>query len=117
MKAKNQKIDELLKAALQCNISIFDFYDMTLKEVKEVIEAYNKKHKLDLQEKAYIAYQEAQLIALFNSQLFAKSTRPLPTIFEAFKGLFDDEVVKQLELEKEKNNFLTFVANHNARRS
>lgn len=108
MNSIKQEIEELLPVALQCGISILDFYDMTMIEVVKTIEAYQKKDKLRLQEKAYIAYQESQLISCFIGSMFKKGQTKLPTMYDAFGALFEEEI-KQQEMEQDKARILAFV--------
>ena len=110
-----KQLNDLLLVALRSGISVLDFYDMTPLEVVQTIEAYNHKHKLGLQEQAYLAYQESQLFSCFIGAMFSKGGKKLPTLYEAYPTLFEDEI-KQAEIEQEKNKLLAFVMNHNARK-
>lgn len=102
-------IDELLQAALQCDISVLDFWDMTCLEVIQTIEAYEKKKKLSLQEEASMVYQEAQTISCFIGGLMGKGK--VPSLHESFPFLFEED---KKEIEKqEKDNLLSFVERHN----
>lgn len=105
-------IDELLEAALQCDISVKDFWDMTYLEVIQTIRAYEKKKKLGLQERASMVYQGAQLVSCFMSALYSKKAK-LPTLSEAFPTLFEKGETE--DTEDEKANIMEFVERHNRR--
>ena len=110
-------IDELLPLALQCGISIFDFYDMTFAEVQAVINAYFTKQKRELQQQASMVYAGASLTAMFVSKLISDKAKIL-TLYDAFPDLFKEEIkeAEKRAQEEEKQRFLQFVARHNKER-
>ena len=107
-------VDELLPLALQCGISIFDFYDMTFAEVQAVINAYFTKQKRELQQTASMVYAEASLTAMFVSRLISNKAKIL-TLYEAFPDLFKEEIKaeEKARQNEEKMAFLKFVERHN----
>lgn len=110
-------IDELLPLALQCGISIFDFYQMTFAEVQAVINAYFTKQKRELQQQASMTYAGASLTAMFVSRLISDKAKTL-TLYEAFPDLFKEEIEeeKKTRQEREKEALLAFVNRHNKER-
>ena len=110
-------IDELLPLALQCGISIFDFYQMTFAEVQAVINAYFTKQKRELQQQASMVYAEASLTAMFVSRLISEKAKIL-TLYEAFPDLFKEEIEEEKKdrQRREKEALLEFVKRHNKER-
>lgn len=107
-------IDDLLPLALQCGISIFDFYDMTFAEVRIVINAYFEKQKRELQQTASMVYAEASLTAMFVGKLISEKAKVL-TLYQAFPELFKEEIKaeEKARQEEEKMALLKFVERHN----
>lgn len=107
-------IDDLLPLALQCGISIFDFYDMTFAEVRIVINAYFDKQKRELQQTASMVYAEASLTAMFVGRLISDKTKVL-TLYQAFPELFKEEIKAEEKAREsdEKQALLRFVERHN----
>ena len=76
-------IEELLKVALKCNISFFDFWNMTIGEVNTVIDCYVEKMNNDILQQNHLTYNLAYLTARFvNSSLAGK---PIPSYGEIFE--------------------------------
>lgn len=76
-------IEELLKVALKCNISFFDFWNMTVGEVNMVINCYVDKLNDEMIQKNHLTYNLAYLTARFvNSSL---SGHHIPTYEEVFE--------------------------------
>ena len=110
-------IDNLLPLALQCGISIFDFYQMTIAEVQVVINAYFEKQKRELQQQASMVYAEASLTAMFVSRLISDKAKIL-TLYQAFPDLFKEEIKgeENARQKREKEALLQFVERHNKER-
>lgn len=94
-------------------VSHFLFYSMTIKEINDVIEVYNKRKFENLKDKAIMDYIQAQAIALFNpfsgaKQQDLKITKLYPNIFPelANKELLDEE-------ERKKEAMLNFAQRFN----
>lgn len=73
-----------MKVALKCNISFFDFWDMTVGEVKTVVDCYTEKLNEDILLKNHLTYNVAYLTAWFvNNSLSGKSIPSYEEIFDA----------------------------------
>ena len=80
-------IEELLKVALKCNIGFFDFWEMTIGEVKTVVDCYAEKMNEDILLKNRLTYNVAYLTAWFvNSSLSGKSIPSYEEIFDSEKA-------------------------------
>ena len=75
--------------AIKCEITPFEFWDYTIAEVTDLIDAYTEKQQQEMQFKAVCSYNNAKLIVLGISNLFSKNPKQLPHIWETFEGLFD----------------------------
>lgn len=73
---------------------------MTLGEITKIIEAYEKRTKNRLKEKALMDYKLSQCIAANVANVLDKENR-IPEFFEFYKEIFEEE---NNELEKKKKN-------------
>lgn len=89
---------ELKDISLQCDISIFDFWDMTFGEVVDCIKVYNTKKNNCLKEQAIMDYIQAQTIVNGINSMLSKENKQ-KTITEMYSFLFEEEN-KKLEEEK-----------------
>lgn len=81
----------LLPYALQYGLTVFDYWDMTLKEINAFIKAVQEKEKMN----RLNAYLQASMTANFVGDIL--SGKPIPPIQNVFPELFDDLLKKQQE--------------------
>ena len=74
-----------MKVALKCNVSFFDFWEMTVGEVNTVINCYTEKLNEDLVYKNHLTYNLAYLTAWFVGNSFAGHSIP------SYEEVFDAE--------------------------
>ena len=86
--------------ALQSGLSIFEFWDMTVGEVADTVEANNKREENKLKQKAIMDYTLAKTLTSGIAALFSKNEQMI-TINEAYEWLFEEEN-KKIEEEKAK---------------
>ena len=114
--------EKLLPAAIRAGISIFDFWDMTIKEVKLVVELFVENRQNEQKaEKAHL-YNQSYLNALFIGKML--EGKPIPPIEEVFSGVTgepQDENQKMTMQEKEaiilKERMIDFANEANKRRN
>lgn len=100
------------------NIKIPEYWELTLKEIKLYITAYNQNKNEEIKNKAILLYRLGDLIGSSVSRLLDKNAK-YPEVYDAFPGLFEEEKQKieeakrKQELEKIKVNWIAFAENHN----
>ena len=82
-----------LDVALDYGISEFNYWDMTLAEVKRQIESKKRQMKMVSQEKAMFDYILGDLIGRSISRIYSASGK-YPQLIEAYPSLFDGEVLE-----------------------
>ena len=106
------KMERWLETALVYGISEFDFWNMTIAELRRAVEAKQKVEKLELKQKAIYDYKLANLIAIG----FANR---LPDIWEMYPTLFDSEEEIQKREQKQAElsalRFINFAESFNKR--
>lgn len=85
----------MLPTALKCGISIYDFYEYTLKEVELLIEAYNDKLKVQ----ARMDFTSNITMASLIGCMFSKDAK-MPKFEDMYSFLFDEEELEEIEQEK-----------------
>ena len=80
---------QILPGALKCGIKLFEFWEMTLKEIKLVIESYAENKNNELEQQKHYVYNNAYLTAVFVGCLF--NGKQLPTISEVFPEVKSEE--------------------------
>lgn len=108
---------QLLKAALQADISYSAFWEMTIGEVVFVIDCYNEKVTNEYRKDLALNYALAQNIAVAVGCSF--SGKQSPSLYETYPELFKEQqpVVKEDKtwmLYKEQ--MLDFANSHNKKR-
>lgn len=109
--------EQLLPSALECGISLFDFWDLTFGEISLYISIHNKKEKLRIQEQAAFNYSLANLIGISVTRLMDKNSK-YPSIEEAYPNLFDSLEVqpKQQDWRIAKERLMKYAEAHNNKR-
>jgi hypothetical protein len=79
--------DQLYQPACEAGIDAAAYWDMTYGEIVAAIKAHASRHKVELQQAAYLAYQQAHVITAMMSRVLGGKKSP-PTIHQAFPGLF-----------------------------
>lgn len=86
----------MLPTALRCGISIYDFYEYTLKEVELLIEAYEERLKVQ----ARMDYTSNITMASLIGCMFSKDAK-MPKFEDMYSFLFDEEELEEIELAKQ----------------
>lgn len=111
-------IDKLLSAALRANISLFDFWNMTIKEVQMVSEAFiDNKRNEDRILKSTI-YNQSYLTAMFVGQILGgKKPSSIEDIFPDL-AVEDVQGKSQAEIEASiiRDKFMDFARKANEQR-
>ena len=109
---------QLLPIALQHGLSLFDFWNMTLKELLQYLNAVQEREKHKRQEQ----YLQASLTASFIGCVWGN--KPIPPIHQVFPEIFEETVQsEQTQQDKDymammlyKEQMLDFANYHNKRR-
>lgn len=80
---------------LQYGLTVFDFWNMTLKEITLFIQGIQKQENMKRQD----YYLQASLIANFIG--FVINGKPIPPIHQVFPELYQEEQIKQEKEERE----------------
>lgn len=88
-----------LETALDYGVSEDEFWDMSLSEFLRCIESKRRAERLRLQERAYMDWRLANLVALSVSRLYSASAT-YPDCEDYYSALFDDEQKKIVEEKK-----------------
>ena len=83
----DEYIQELYKQALRCKIKPFEFWELTIQEIIDMIEAYNEVQKEEMQFQAICAYSTAHTITQGIAVAFGKEK--FPQLHEVFPSLFE----------------------------
>lgn len=102
---------QILPDALDCNISEFDFWDMTIAEVQRAVDSYNRRMSYRRKEKAEYDYILANLIGLSVARLFDENAK-YPSLHEAYPALYEKEL-EQDKVNASVARFLAFAQAHN----
>lgn len=95
-------MEEWLNAALDLEITEFDFWNMTLAELDRLLESKARIQKKKDQEKAYFDYILADLIGFSISRIYSDKAT-YPEIYDVYPAIFNkDAILEARELEKEK---------------
>lgn len=110
----------LLPAALQCGITVSDFWEMTYGEIVITIKAKNEVEKNRIREAATLNHHLANLIGLSVARLMDKNAK-YPSLQEAFPGMFDDivqeqQAPKQQDWRVAKERLMQYAEAHNRKR-
>lgn len=95
-----------------------DFWDLTVLEIRDMIESYNRVMIQKQKEKIIESYRLSQMIANNVSMLISKDTKPLE-VWDYAPELFEKEreQVEQVRLDQElrlhKERMRTFAESHN----
>lgn len=93
--------------ALRSNIRPSEFWDMSIKEVNDVIESYNDSYKVEMQFKAMCAYNTARLVTEGISVCFGNGK--FPQLHEAFPSLFEAPKLVQQDPEIMKARLMAYA--------
>ena len=109
--------DALLPIAIQSDIDLFKFWDMTYGEIITTIKAKKEKRKIELQEAAMMDYRLADLIGVSCSRLLSSDVR-FPELNQAYSFLFDQvaQEPKQQSWEDQKRILMQYAQAHNEKR-
>lgn len=108
----------MLPIALQCGMSVFDFWDMTYGEILMTIEAYNERLLVNLKEKAVMDYQLANIIGLSVARLMDNNAK-YPEIHEVYPSIFKEpetEKPVQVDWRVAKERLMKYTDAHNKKR-
>ena len=104
-------VEQLLPAAIKADISINDFWDLSLDEILLLLKTYKDKQEIRAKEVKAELYTSASMVATFVSRALAG--KQIPSIGE----IFDDfkEEANQVALMQLKNQLIKFAEMHNQR--
>jgi len=108
----------MLLIALQSEISINDYWNMTYGEILLSVEAYRETNRLRVREVASFNHSLANLIALSVNRLLDKKAK-YPSLKESFPNLFSDLKDKQEIVEDEdvtKARLLQYMESNNRKK-
>ncbi len=91
--------NDMLIQCLSIGLSRQEFYNSTLKEVTQYVEAYKKQQDNKLQEQAYFDWQLANLIGISVGRLLSKETK-FPKLEEAYPFINGTEDKPKLDENK-----------------
>jgi len=80
----------LLDDALDCGISISDFYDMTIKEITKVRDSFLRKREIRRKDTADMVYRLSTLITNGAACIISKDNQPIQFL-DMFADLFEEE--------------------------
>ncbi len=83
----------MYKQALKCEIKPFEFWELTITETIDMIQAYNERQKEEMQFQAICAYSTARTITHGIAVAFGKEK--FPQLHEVFPTLFEKPIPKQ----------------------
>lgn len=93
------------------DISPIDFWDYTIQEANDIIEARSKKQKHELQFRAMCGYNESIMVIQGMNNLFNKHPKEPQKIWELYPTLFEEpiELIKQRNAEIMKARLLEYA--------
>lgn len=117
----NELFERLYPNAIDCGIDVWQFWDMTLKEIRMVMESYQRKEETRAKRELAINYNLAGLVSDFVARKL--NGKKLPSLYETFpalaEGISPEKQNKQREYNEAmayKIKFMGFMTAHNAKR-
>lgn len=109
--------DALLPIAIQSDISIFDFWELTYGEIITTIKAKKDKRKIELQEAAILDYKLADLVGISCARLVSSDVK-FPELNQVYSFLFDQvaQEPKKQSWEDQKRILMQYTQAHNEKR-
>lgn len=80
----------LLDDALDCGISVEDFYNMTIKEITKVRDSFLRKREIRRKDTADMVYRLSTLITNGTACIISKDNQPIQFL-EIFADIFEEE--------------------------
>ncbi|MEG0133495.1 MAG: hypothetical protein RR891_06030 [Clostridium sp.] len=80
----------LLDDALDCGISVSDFYDMTIKEITKVRDSFLRKREIRRKDTADMVYRLSTLITNGTACIISKDNQPIQFL-DIFADIFEEE--------------------------
>lgn len=106
----------MLDNALDCGITEFDFWNMTIAELERAVESKNRVIQREAKQRATFDYIHALLIGKALAKTMSSSAT-FPEIYEAYPTLFDDVNGKEKQQEQKAQlsalRFIKFAQSHN----
>lgn len=90
-------IYQCLDSALDCGLTEFDFWSMTIGEIKRAIDSKIRREKRELQQQALLDYIQADLIGRSVGRFLVGDKVEYPTPEEAYTSLFEDKAKARKE--------------------
>ena len=101
---------------MDCGISEFTYWDMTLAEAIRAVESRKRVLKAEAQEKASFDYILADLIGRSVSRIHSAANK-MPPLYAVYPSLFDAEILEEQQQQKKDElsamRFKQFVAAFN----
>lgn len=97
-------IDAMYPAALEAGITIEQFWNLSIAEVQDVINAYAQRRKTDLKQSIRMQFLLASLIPQY---ILRNETDPVPQPWDYYPELFEEEkeLYEKAAAEKELEEF------------
>lgn len=109
-------IYEWLDNALDYGISEFDFWNMTIGEIRRYVESQARVEKKRAQEKATFDYILADAIGRSISRIYSSSSK-MPDLATLYPTLFDSKEIQEKKAQKKMElsalRFRLFATSHN----
>lgn len=106
----------MLNNALDCGISEFEFWEMTIAELDRAVESKNRILKREAKERATFDYIQAMLIGRAFAQTMS-SGATFPELHEVYPAIFDAESRKEAQQEQKMQlsalRFIQFAQSYN----
>ena len=109
----------MLDNALDYGITEFDFWDMTIAEIRRAVRSKKRIYKIEARDKATYDYILARLIIKGVAQVLGDKS-DYPTLEETYPGMFDEVIAeRQAKIEEQKMNlsalrFKQFAQSYNS---
>lgn len=111
----------MIPIALECEVSVFSFWNMTLGEILVTIKAYSKRKERELKDRAYMDYKLAECIGRNIACLLSSDAEPVAFV-DIYKELYEEEnqaiekKKNENKIEIQKQKMIDFANFHNSAR-
>lgn len=115
--------DRMYPLALDCGIRYDEFWDMTLKEITQVMQSYTRKEERLAKQNLAMNYNLAGLVSDFVARKL--NGKKIPSLYETFPALADPKVIMEQKQDEQKEyneamrykiQFMQMASAHNKKR-